>query len=452
MFLLRTSTFCYNDDDDDYFHRLHSSSTHTGNNISIGGSQNGYLSDLVPISQQRDISGTVRFVPHLCPSMTSQWDVLETRGSGHLSSSCYHVAHVDSGSDCFWWQIFDGRTTSCGNNNNNNNKSHNNTRPKLLVDMTSTDRPTEREEHITSVAVVSDICLATSHISCPSYGMTPAHEIFDRDLPYCGTGMESCIKLWDLRMMSCSSSASSCARQQHPITTIPFNSSSTRTTEQEHYQQSALQLPSFPDFDAYGVEPVETINGRLSSKGSLRFKDRASRPYTIKSGKTYSGVGDNSNRITPSGDSGGCDYVITELTAMKQSGSCSYGSTRCGNLLITCTSRSRSSQVEHHNLDLGRMEVTGRPVTQTNQTLAWHPVFAIDDSGGHSDSMLCYSRLPSSSYLDVFNTLDDGDGPSSRLDLHLTDRYGTETDLSCLSMNSTAIVGGSADGDLFVWR
>ena len=448
--------YLYNSDDNksangyNYYHHRgrHSSDTRLGDNISMAGRHN-YLSDLVPISrqQQRDMSGTfVRFVPHLCPSMTSQWDVLETRGSGHLSSSCYHIAHVDSGSDCFWWQIFDGRTAT------SDSSVHKTNLPRLLVDLTSTDRPTKREEHITSVAIVSDICLATSHISCPSYGMTPAHEIFDRDLPYCGSGMESCVKLWDLRMLSCSNSASSYSRQQQPITTIPVNSS--LTTEPDHHRHVAVQLPSFPDFDSFGVEPVETINGTLSSKGSLRFKDNTSRPYTIENRRTYKEGDGRKNKIAPGSGSHGCDYVITELTAMTQHSICNYGSTRCGALLITSTSRSRSSQFEHHNLDLGRMEVTRRPVTQNNRTSGSHPVFAIDNSGWHNDCMVCYSRLSSSSYLDLFDVLgnDDEVEPSSRLDLYITDRYGTETDLTCLAMCSTSVVGGSADGDLFIWR
>merc|ERR1712032_1648106 len=36
----------------------------------------------------------------------------------------------------------------------------------------------------------------------------------------------------------------------------------------------------------------------------------------------------------------------------------------------------------------------------------------------------------------------------------LTDRYGMETELSCIAMNAngTSLLGGSTDGDLFVWR
>jgi len=43
---------------------------------------------------------------------------------------------------------------------------------------------------------------------------------------------------------------------------------------------------------------------------------------------------------------------------------------------------------------------------------------------------------------------------SFRMNASLTDRYGMETELSCIAMNAngTALLGGSTDGDLFVWR
>jgi hypothetical protein len=43
---------------------------------------------------------------------------------------------------------------------------------------------------------------------------------------------------------------------------------------------------------------------------------------------------------------------------------------------------------------------------------------------------------------------------SYQMDPCLVDRYGVETELACVAMNAngTSILGGSVDGDLFVWR
>ena len=47
----------------------------------------------------------------------------------------------------------------------------------------------------------------------------------------------------------------------------------------------------------------------------------------------------------------------------------------------------------------------------------------------------------------------EGDVPISRFQPRLTDRYKTLTNLSCIALNETAttLIGGSVDGDLFVW-
>ena len=48
----------------------------------------------------------------------------------------------------------------------------------------------------------------------------------------------------------------------------------------------------------------------------------------------------------------------------------------------------------------------------------------------------------------------DDDGAVVRFQPKVQDRHGLDTQLSCLALNDsgTAIVGGSSDGDLFVWR
>jgi hypothetical protein len=51
-------------------------------------------------------------------------------------------------------------------------------------------------------------------------------------------------------------------------------------------------------------------------------------------------------------------------------------------------------------------------------------------------------------------TVKDDPSWSYFLEPALVDRYGVETELSCVAINAnaTSILGGSTDGDLFVWR
>ena len=172
----------------------------------------------------------IRFVPSLHPANHSRWDICS------VQHSVLNVAHVDQDFDAFWIQILDGRVMQ-------NNKCNTKRRPMIIVDSSSQDLPGKKEEHVTACALLSDICLATAHISCPNYGLTPAREFFDRDLPFSGYGMETCVKLWDLRMMTSSTAGT---RSINPANIIP--------------------TPFFPEADSTILEPAECILTQLTRK------------------------------------------------------------------------------------------------------------------------------------------------------------------------------------------
>jgi hypothetical protein len=367
------------------------------------------------------IPNQIRFVPHLQPSTSALWDVREFyKGCSDL----IQVAHVDNDYDVFWMQILDHRLKKSNS-------------PIVCVDHSSQDNPGTNEEHITSITLFSDVCLATAHICCPKFGLTSPRDFFDRDLTYSGQGMTTCIKIWDIRMLPSTFGCSSSTMAK------PAN---------------IVTVPSFPQENAALLEPVECIQTHLTPKGKLSIGNPA-----LSSSNATSNV------------TGGGDYVITNLEGSggDDCGRGNNGSSNMGSLIATAQSRSRSSIVSHHKLDLGKRRVTYE-ASQTNESLGCHPIYDIAPS---HDVMVCYSHK-------------DGGGPLScgRLEIHdfnkkkvphasnqsafrkksfaeescttykieptLLDRYGTETSLSCVAMNSngTHILGGSTDGDLFIWR
>jgi hypothetical protein len=355
------------------------------------------------------IPNQISFVPHSQPSNASRWSVCE-RYSG--CSSVVQVAHVDSEFDVFYMQFLDQRS-DC--------------RPTIFVDITSKDFPGSMEEHITSISCVSDICVATSHISCPNFGLTKARDFFDRDLAYSGQGMATCVKLWDLRMMSSSDSVSV-------------------------HAANVVSLPSFPLQDAHLLEPVECIPSYMTPQG------RSTMSKTI-SGDSKQALG---------GGGGGSDYVITGLEAVGGDGASrsNNGSSNMGSIVATVQSRSRPTIVDHHKLDLGTRQVL-RTVSQACQDLGSYPVYDIASS---QEYMVCKMQHEKFLTIDIHDLTKGGNcHPSPRssgnkkrlvdqatsycIEPEILDRYGARSFLSCLAMNQngTAILGGSADGDLFLW-
>jgi hypothetical protein len=417
------------------------------------------------------ISSPVRFIPGLRPPHDARWDILEVHPRSNQETSLLYVAHVDSDYDAFWTQVIDGRvrpakaiTTAKGNGKECNATT-------ILIDGTTRDRPGAVEEHVTACAMVTDICMATAHISCGNYGSTPASEFFDRGLPYAGySGMSSCVKLWDLRMAKVK-------RKMMENFLIPADS----IVFDVH--------PSFENADFTIVEPSVTIRTRLTSgDGALTFSDAS-----FADGSCV-----NRGCDAEKASSVGCsDHVITNLSAARDPcyGPNNNGSARGGSLIATIQSRTKSTRIEHAKLDLSGTMRMARKISQTNSNLECQPVYAIAPTHKYlatcsnienrnatdsSDANFCRRLSQASTRLCLYN-LDEAPprtklvpsggrsySLSSRLrqqqredptwsfqiDASLTDRYGVRTELSCIAMNSngTSLLGGTTDGDLFVWR
>ncbi len=415
------------------------------------------VSDLHLIDYTRKrISSPVNFIPDLRPPHDARWDILEIHPNAHGSASLLYVAHVDSDYDAFWTQVLDGRVRA-SKAGKQSRKKHNAT--TILIDATTRDRPGTVEEHVTACAMATDVCMATAHISCGNYGSTPASEFFDRGLPYAGySGMSSCVKLWDLRMVH--KKKTGLDKSPLPADTIIFSSP-----------------PSFENADFALVEPSVTIPTRLTSKdGSLAFSKATFEEDCF------------TNSRAEMGSSLACgDYVITNLSSSRDSyvGPSNNGSARGGSMIVTTQSRTKSTRVEHAKLDLsGPMQMT-RKVAQTNCSMGCHPVYAIASS--HNYLATCSNiqnnnsssgngiggfRSRSSEASTKISLYDLTDMPltdryscassqqredpswSYQTETSLTDRYGVNTELSCIAMNSngTSLLGGTTDGDLFVWR
>ena len=419
------------------------------------------------------IASPVRFIPGVCPPHDARWDILEVHPSCSRTTSLLYVAHVDSDYDAFWTQVLDGRVRhptaatampAKGNRNRCNATT-------VLIDGNTRDRPGAIEEHVTACAMVTDICMATAHISCGNFGSTPASEFFDRGLPYAGySGMSSCVKLWDLRMVK--KRKTNKAKDPIPADTIIFS-----------------EPPSFQHAGFAVLEPSVTLQTRLTSReGALAFSEAKFADRSCV----------DSNFDAEKGSSLACsDHVITNLSAARDPyyGSNNNGSARGGSLIVTTQSRTKSTHVEHAKLDLSGTMRMARKISQTNSNLGCQPVYAIASSheylatcsnkntinvAGNSDDNFRSGLSEASTRLCFYNlneaprhtkstpSEDRYCSTSSRLcqqqredptwsfqtDSSLTDRYGVKTELSCIAMNSngTAVLGGTTDGDLFVWR
>jgi len=432
---------------------------HNGNNRT---SDNGNISELHVIDYnagRERLPCPVRFIPGLRPPHDARWDVLE------VYPSLLHVAHVDSDYDAFWMQVLDSRIRTATATTNN--------AATVLIDGSTRDC-SSAEEHITAVSMVTDICMATSHIYCGNYGSTPARDFFDRDLPCTGhSGMSSCIKLWDIRMAKKKNSRGGSTNNMSPIPADIIVISST---------------PFFRHADVALVEPVASIHTELTSgKGTLGTSRAGG--SCVDDEKCV----ENESSIVDS------DYVVTNLSANAKDLTCganNNGSTCGGSLMVTAQSRTESTRIEHCQLNLSTFQMT-RKVSQTNVNVGCQPLYAVAssrnflatcsnrsnsinshgnneaDSGlrsaGASTSIFIYDMHDEPPHQTKGLMRDHCYSPSLRLhqqqkpedstwsfrmNASLTDRYGMETELSCIAMNEngTALLGGSTDGDLFVWR
>jgi hypothetical protein len=349
---------------------------------------------------RRALLQRVRFVPSMRPPNSSQWDFYET-------PSTLLAAKVDAEHDSFWLHVLDNRLPHTSHRDKSSSV--------VCVDTTShDDRGSSCEEHVTSCTFASEYCLATAHVWCyKGYGWASASDAFD-NRPLDTAETKSCIKLWDIRMVA----------NRQPL--------------------HEVVLPSFPNDSTIGLEPTETLNTGVDLND------------------TYSGLSIGESTSSP--------LVITGLASSVKSK---------GTLLVTAQSRTQCRETEHYLLDLGRQKFT-RQIKQTMPNAGLAPVFG---SAASHNYMACVGGEANKPSIKVYNlheeplrtttstttarskkrTLDGFSGQGggeqddswhSKFDPVLKDRHGLQTQLSCMAMNDSgiAILGGSNDGDLFVWR
>ena len=299
-------------------------------------------------------------------------------------------AHVDAEQDCFWLRLLDDRT--------------HNSRPVVCVDRASRDKPPIVEEHITACAFASEFCLATSHVW---FGTTSPQQSFETscdDFEKVGD-TNTCVKLWDIRMLS--------SKRTKPLDTI--------------------QLPVFPNDQAFAMNSSTEVNTMTSERGD----------YVI--GR----------------EQGNSDYFVTNLA------------TSDNNATLIITSKAWNGfETQHHVLDLGRLEVKRKVFQKHDKDLcsvygfaSIHNYMACLSRKGTNSSILLYDLNESKksrgtkrslSRMDNANSLVGAEDVtwSSRIDPVLKDGNGLPTQLSCMALNRSgcAVLGGSVDGDLFVWR
>lgn len=252
------------------------------------------------------------------------------------------------------------------------------------------------DEHITAIAFVSSNCLATAHVTCPSSSSSMATPV---NINHTKPQMKSSVKIWDIRMAS----------------SLTFQN---KNNENDPAGMQTVSIPSFPHNMAIGMNPEAT-------KSWPRQNKEQSKPQQND------------------------DSIITDLSSCRK-----------GTLVVTAHS-SHLQRVDHYLLHLG--------------SLAWEHIHQHADKreslyavAGNHTVLACVAG-PASEIQLVDIAARSGGRKSHRnwknneqesaqscrtLPVPLKDRLGLETELSCLAVNrdGSAVVGGSMDGDLFVWR
>lgn len=151
------------------------------------------------------------------------------------------------------------------------------------------------------------------------------------------------------------------------------------------------------------------------------------------------------------------DFVICELSASTDAG---------GTIILSAHSRSTKDYAQHYLLNLGRLDFKSIYHQKGDQEQLLHSA-----SGTHG-VLACVENQSEISIIEVEEGIlrphgykrrsngirkDDEGLPCQlpyRIRPDLKDRHGLETQLSCISLNpsGTSVLGGSIDGDLFVWR
>lgn len=143
------------------------------------------------------------------------------------------------------------------------------------------------------------------------------------------------------------------------------------------------------------------------------------------------------------------NVAITQLHATN--------SADAGTILVTTES---STSVDHHVVNLGSGDIMQSiSASSTNSS-----IMAVAEShnamacvGENGDTLQIYNLLDNAKTkkrTGMKRSHDAGENEGTRLTPVLKDRHGLETQLSCVAMNynGSSMLGGSIDGDLFLWR
>ena len=332
------------------------------------------------------------FLPGGFPSFNddARWDFRET-------PSGLHAAFVDQERDCFSILFLDDRTNS------------NSRRPKLMIDTDSRDDARLCQEDVTSICFVSDNYLVTSHVWKKPNQRNPTNAL----------------KLWDIRM------ASTGRYGKHLVENV---------------------LPSFP------LDSVSRASADTTWLAKVNSDDAADCQLISHDVNT----------------DWSCPFSVTRLSSSAEG---------VGTVMVTLQSISGPKLMEHLIFDPCEGKVVhrhrsikaGLPSCNVSSPVftvsASHDLFASYQIGDHSgNSKLCFhtfspprrnERKPSMKMSrkrskDDFRceSKEDEQGFMGDISPNVFDRDGIPSRITALAFNdtSTSLVGGTLDGDIFVWR
>ncbi|KAL3944257.1 MAG: hypothetical protein SGBAC_001651 [Bacillariaceae sp.] len=322
---------------------------------------------------------------------TDLWDFWDSHPSSLLA------AHVDAEHDCF--SLWDSRQ-----------------KPTVVIDTSfgQLSSRTTAQDHVTSCAFVSQHCLATSHVTWTSNNSSSSSVVeclSNGRLHKKSTAKASSrVQLWDLRMLRA---------QRQPLSSIAV-------------------VPSFPQDSVLGGSPDRSFPLEIAAKSSQKHA---------------------------------WESAVLKLQAPK---SCNTAS---GHSQLLVTTNSYSHGLQYHLFELAHGQITDSISQSTSGLMAVAP---------SQHAMVCSNANGTEDSLQVYNLLDRGGGLGKRHSAaarktsgtkrsHLVqsqagaeakasggvpftpavvDRHGLPSQLSCLAMDymGTSILGGSIDGDLFLWR
>jgi hypothetical protein len=305
-------------------------------------------------------------------SSDAQWDFRES-GSALMS------VHVHPFRDSFAVRVMDDRAQQ-----HPGDQRHN-----IFIDHQM--KGTQGRGDVTSVCFASDHVVATS-VQCQT-----------------GTGITSCIKLFDIRMTRNGSAA------------------------------SAVVLPSFPRDIVHGTDPIQSLQTSQLSANPRQFS---------------SGIGTTTGTVVSLTSS--CNGSI--LVSLYEGLSNVYGMDaplglykHCvidpvqERVMATVNQEIREEGTAHFAIDSKHEYVA----CYDGADISLHD-FTSAEAGGPSKTIK-QSRNLKRNHQGLSSTRYH---PPNTIRGKFRDRYGLDTSISCLAFNEsgTSLLGGSLDGDLFVWR